>query len=237
MKNILAFTLFFLILSSCSDSNPKVVYNDQLDTMSNQIIIDTLAIKVAGLPIHFDSTEYLIYPIGEYKPKTNGRKVFMSSYSSSSSGAAFFYKSKNSVSGDLNNLKFQHIDSIGFSQLTTNQLKIREFSFLGKRRTSCDVQVLIYRVTDKDTNRDLKLDDDDIESLYISDVNGLNFIKLTPEFEELIDWELIKIQSRIYFITSEDIDKNGEFTKSDMLHYYYVDLNKDSRIVVEYNPI
>ena len=172
MKKIFVIALLFGLLTSCYESNPKVVYNDQLDSLANQVLVDTLAIKVAGLPIHFDNTNSLIHPIGKYKPTVNGRKAFMSSYSSSSSGMVFFYKSKNSVSGDIDNLKFQHIDSSGFYQLTDNQLKIREFSFIGKKHNSCDVKVLIYSITDKDTNRDKRLDDDDIESLYISDVDG-----------------------------------------------------------------
>ena len=134
-------------------------------------------------------------------------------------------------------MKFQHIDKSNFVSLTDNQIKIRSFTFLRSIFNSTKKQILIYSVTDKDTNKDRKLNDNDIESLYISDIDGLNFNKLSPEFHELIDWQVMDIQNRIYFITSEDIDKNGEFDKSDQLHYYYADLTKDNNTVIEYNPI
>ena len=237
MKQILTITILLGLLTNCTDSKPKVVYNNSADTTDNQIIIDTTAITVAGLPIHFDSTNFLIHPIGQYTPDKRGSEIYLSSSSSGSSGLAIAYRSGYSVSGNLDNLKFQHIDKSNFVSLTDNQIKIRSFTFLRSIFNSTKKQILIYSVTDKDTNKDRKLNDNDIESLYISDIDGLNFNKLSPEFHELIDWQVMDIQNRIYFITSEDIDKNGEFDKFDQLHYYYADLTKDNNTVIEYNPI
>ncbi len=237
MKQIIIIIIFLGLLTSCSDPKPKVVYDNSTDTTENQILIDTTTITVAGLPIHFDSTNFIIHPIGQYKPDKRGAKIYMSSYSSGSSGLAVVYRNGYSVSGNLDNLKFQHIDSMTFSLLTTNQIKIRTFTFLREIYNSNKERILIYSVTDKDTNKDKKLDNNDIESLYISNIDGQKFKKLSPELQELVDWKIMRIQRRIYFITSEDIDKNGEFDKSDKLHYYYVDLKNESRNVIEYNPI
>ena len=96
-------------------------------------------------------------------------------------------------------------------------------------------QFILYTITDFDSNKDLILNSKDIESLYISDIDGTGFMKLTSNFQELVDWEIIEIQNRIYFTTSEDIDKNGLFTKSDKLHYFYYDFD-DSKLI-EYNPL
>jgi len=91
MKHILIIIFFLGLLTSCSDPKPKVVYDNSTDTTENQILIDTTTITVAGLPIHFDSTNFIIHPIGQYKPDKRGAKIYMSSYSSGSSGLAVVY--------------------------------------------------------------------------------------------------------------------------------------------------
>jgi hypothetical protein len=88
-----------------------------------------------------------------------------------------------------------------------------------------------------DSNKDGKLDSNDIKDLYISTIDGSNFKKLSVEFQEFIDWNVIDSQNRLYFRTIEDINKNGAFDKDDKVHYQYVDLLDKELKVVEYNPI
>lgn len=91
-------------------------------------------------------------------------------------------------------------------------------------------------MVDKDTNRDGKIDSNDIKTLYISEINGNNFTKLSADLEELIDWNTIEVQNRLYFRTIEDINKNGSFDKNDLMHYYYVDLKNPMWEAVKYSP-
>jgi hypothetical protein len=44
---------------------------------------------------------------------------------------------------------------------------------------------------DADTNRDGKLDSSDIKSLYLSEISGKRFTKVSMDLQELIDWNLI----------------------------------------------
>jgi hypothetical protein len=44
---------------------------------------------------------------------------------------------------------------------------------------------------DVDTNRDGKLDTSDIKSLYLSDISGKNFTKISANFQEC-DWNLVE---------------------------------------------
>lgn len=239
MKQLITLPFILIFLICCNNSNPKVVYQQSSDSLTNKLLVDTLAIEVAGLPVHFEGTSHLIHPIGKIKPNRSVRKAFMSSYSSHSSSRSisFFYKDNSSIRGDIINVRFQHIDSVKLINLTNKQLKINEIEFIGPKDIPDVEPVLLYQITDIDTNEDLKLNDDDIESLYISSTDGQHFKKLTPAYEELINWELMKVQKRIYFITSEDINKDGEFNKTDTFHYYYVDLNDKSKEVIEYNPL
>ncbi len=44
-------------------------------------------------------------------------------------------------------------------------------------------------------------------------------------------------KNRLYFRTIEDINKDGEFDKEDIVHYKYIDLDTDNMKLIEYNPI
>jgi hypothetical protein len=88
-----------------------------------------------------------------------------------------------------------------------------------------------------DTNRDTKLDANDIKSLYISTISGANFKKLSTTMQELIDWNLVESNSRLYFRTIEDTNQNGQFDKNDRINYNYVDLLSPDFTIKSYDPI
>ena len=96
---------------------------------------------------------------------------------------------------------------------------------------------MVYVLEDLDTNKDGKLNDADIKSLYISSIDGKNFTKLTSDFQELIDWKYIAVKNSLYFRTIEDTNKNGEFDKDDTTHYHLVDLLSKEWKAIEFNPI
>jgi hypothetical protein len=66
---------------------------------------------------------------------------------------------------------------------------------------------------DADTNRDGKLDSSDIKSLYLSEISGKRFTKVSMDLQ-LIDWNLIDSKSRLYFRTVEDTNKMGSLIKT-----------------------
>jgi hypothetical protein len=88
-----------------------------------------------------------------------------------------------------------------------------------------------------DTNKDVKLDDNDIKSLYLSEVSGSRFTKISLDLQELIDWKLMESNNRLYYRTIEDTNKNGAFDKKDKLHYYFIDFKNKDWKSQEYNPI
>ena len=96
---------------------------------------------------------------------------------------------------------------------------------------------MVYTMFDTDTNRDGKLDSSDIKSLYLSEISGERFTKVSADLEELIDWNLIDSKSRLYFRTVEDTNKNGQFDKNDVVHYNYIDLSNNEWKVSSYEPI
>lgn len=238
MKNILILGITILLFTSCGrDNKPKIVHAENNGTEIPELKKDTTFIEISDLPIQIDSTNYLIHPIGNFRIEDNRGKVIYKSSGYSYKNFSVSNYGGYRISGNLSNVKFQHIDSEKLSVLTENIIKIKSLTFLRKVFDNTKKQLLVYEVTDKDTNQDRKLDFNDINTLYISKINGTDFIKLTDTNKELIDWKIIESKNRLYFRTIEDTNKDGEFDKKDIIHYKYVDLNNESLIVKEYKPI
>lgn len=237
MKNILKILILSLVFlyASCKEEveKPKVIYDNASKTKA-QPKVDTTDKQVADLPIHMEGTNFLIFPIGNLKSTNRGLRS--ASYESQDSFVVSNY-GEYEITGYLQNLKFQEVGKDTLTALTDKPVLIQTATYLKSVSDKTKLQFLVYTLADMDTNKDNKLDTDDIKSLYISDISGNKFTKLSPDFQELIDWNLIAVSNRLYFRTIEDTSKNGEFEKEDVLHYYFVNLLGKDLKVQEYKPI
>lgn len=240
MKTLSQYILFFslTLLSSCREEveKPKVIYNSSNNSIKITKV-DSTQIKIADLPIQLDGTKYLIYPIGDMNIYDGKSK---SSYGSTSIDKGSFTVSnysENEIAGYLSNLKFQEIGKDSITSLTDKPILIERITYLKSVSDKTKQQILVYSLTDLDTNKDGKLDSNDIKTLYLSTINGVSFTKISADFQELIDWNLIESTNRLYFRTIEDTNKNGQFDKKDVVHYQFVDLSNKAWKVVSYQPI
>jgi len=227
----------FVVLVACKQEKetPKVIYEEP-KTNSNSRSIDTTSIKIADLPIHMEGTKYLIHPVGDVRVYDDFSKVYGSSKTNTVSYAISNYN-RFEITGYFENLKFQHIDSTNVKALTDEKIQIQTVTYLDRIAANTKKQILIYSVVDRDTNKDNKIDQKDIKSLYISNIDGSNFTKLTEDYLEFIDWNIIEAKNRLYFRCIEDINKNGAFDKNDKVHYHYVNLLDAEWKVEAYMPI
>lgn len=237
--NILPIGLLILLLASCKEDaeTPKVIYEEASKTEAKIEKIDSSQIEIADLPIQMEGTKYLIHPIGDYRIYEGRSK---SSYGSSNTDKVSFSISNYNrfeITGFLQNLKFQHMDSTEIKPLTDKKMVIQTASYLNTIFEKTRQQLLVYTIADLDTNKDEKLDANDIKSLYISEISGRNFTKLSPDMQELIDWNLIESKNRLYFRTIEDTNKNGQFDKNDLVNYYFVDLSAKVWKLESYKPV
>ncbi|KYG79139.1 hypothetical protein [Roseivirga echinicomitans] len=239
MKTILLALSVSLLFWSC-DTKPTVVYptDDNGQVGEQALIVDSTLVLTGDLPVYFDSTDYLLFPIGEIRVSSRaGSKLYLGSGGSGDFSFSSGYLSGSSYTGSLSKIMIQHLDSSNFRPITEQHLKIRSFQFLESIRKKTGQQLVVMTVTDRDTNNDGKLTNDDIESLYLSHLSGQNFKKLTFELQELLDWKILIVNKRLYFRTLEDIDKNGEFDKKDKIHHFLIDLTDPDFKVVEYNSL
>ncbi len=238
MKWTIISVIVTLILFSCDNQEkPKVIYPKNANDETEELKKDSTLIEIADIPIHIDSTNYLIHPIGEYKMYGSRNTSYFGSSNFGSGSFSIATYNRYEITGNLHNLKFQKLNSEKLTQLTNKNIRIQSVTFLRNIFNNTGKQILIYRILDKDTNRDNKLDDKDIKTLYSSNINGTNLTKLTSDFQELIDWEVLDIKNRLYFRSVEDTNKNGKFDKKDKVHYQYVDFNKNKLKVSKYQPL
>ena len=236
MKRIFFTFCLITTLFSCKEETetPKVIYEGG-QAKAETKVKDTSSIKVADLPILMEGTKYLIHPVGDVRVYETNGKVYGSSKTNQVSYAISNYN-RFEITGFFDNLNFQHIDSTSVSPLSDKKIQIQTATFLNTIAAKTKKQIMVYSLVDSDTNKDGKVDQNDIKSLYISSISGQNFTKLSEEFQELIDWNIIEAQNRLYFRCIEDINKNGAFDKNDKVHYHFVNLLADEWKVEVYNP-
>lgn len=238
MKNYLSYitiVLFLMVFTSCKKEEaekPKVIY-ENTSKAKPSVAVDTNQIEVADLPINMEGTNFLIHPIGTI---TGSGKGIKSSADSDQSFTVSNY-GEYQITGYLKNLKFQEIGKDSVYALTDKQVLIETATFLKNFSDKTKQQLMVYSLADMDTNKDGKLDNSDIKSLYISTISGQKFTKLSADFQELIDWKILESKSILYFRTIEDTNKNGEFDAEDNLQYHFVDLLSKDWKVSSYKPI
>lgn len=229
--------IFALSFVACKkEETPKVIYDEVKSSTTNTTKIDSSSIKIADLPILMEGTKYLIHPVGDIRVYDDFSKVYGSSKTSQGSYAISNYN-RFEITGYFDNLKFQHIDSTNVVALTDKKVQIQTATFLNTIADQSKKLILVYTLVDSDTNRDGKVDQNDIKSLYVSNVDGTGFTKLSLDLQELVDWNIIEAQNRLYFRCIEDINKNGAFDKKDKVHYHFVNLLAEEWKVEEYMPI
>lgn len=240
MKKIVtcAVLLLSFLFISCKEEvkKPKVIYEEAKSAVNGQMKRDSSQIKIADLPIYMEGTKYLIHAIGDIRVYDGPSSSYGSSKTNSVSYAISNYN-RFEITGYFQNLKFQHIDSTALHSLTDKAIQIQTATYLNTIADKTKKQILVYSLVDADTNRDNKVDANDIKALYVSNINGTNFTKLSDDLQELLDWNIVEVQNRLYFRTIEDINKNGAFDKKDTVHYFYVNLLDKEWKVEEYMPI
>jgi hypothetical protein len=236
MKPILIL-ITIIFLSSCrTDNKPRIVHSDN----DNQEVLkptkDSTFIEIADLPIEIDSTDYLIHPVGYFKVEdSRGSSIYKSSGWRNQGFSVSNYNGYK-LTGNLTNVLFQHKNSTDIIPLTKYFLKIESMTFLKKVADNIKKQYLVYEIKDKDTNLDGDLDYKDVTSLYVSKIDGSQFVKLSRENNELLNWKVVESNNFLYFRTVEDKNKDGAFDNRDTIHYNFINLNAEDLKVVEYKP-
>ena len=236
LKYILGLAILTLVSCKKEQTTPKVKYEDSKSKIETSAKVDSSSIKIADLPILMEGTKYLIHPIGDVRVYEDYKSVYGSSKTNQVSYAISNYN-RFELTGYFTNLTFQNIDSTTVHSLTTDRIQIQSVTFLNTIAEKTKKQILVYSFVDNDTNKDGNVNQNDIKSLALSSIDGSNFKKLSEDLSEVMDWNIIEAQNRLYFRCIEDINKNGAFDKNDKVHYHFVNLLDTDWKVEQYMPI
>ncbi len=237
--SITSITILLLFgLASCSEPAPKIDYKKEIDTVATiaNIIEDTTKVLVAELPVKFKKIETLIYPVALVNMQgSDGYGRSSANYYNGSDISSGYYSSSN-LSGDFINLIFEDTEG-NRKLLTEHKMTISQATFLEGIFDITQKGYLLYTVYDRDTNGDQKFNRKDLLALYISNVDGTGFTKVTKELHNYHDYRTHKESNKLYFRSLEDMDKDGEFSNQDKFHYYTITFNQFGYEIDEYDPL
>lgn len=238
MKKLFVMVTLAAAFMGCNEQNQKINHEIKIDTVAtlDDRLKDSSRVIVSELPVKFDSTDILLYPIGMVDLKERGGySAFGSGSYSSNSGIGSGYFTNDDFSGNFINIIFQ--DKADKWVLSKNKMTINRAIFLREIYNLTKEGYILYFIYDRDTNGDQKYDRDDVEALYISKGDGTKFKKLSPELHEFYDYRILKEDKKLYFRTLEDINKDGKLTNKDKFHYYQLQFIEDGYSVAEFNPL
>ncbi len=244
MRTFFIFIIIVCLMQiSCFQKHPKIDYSTKNDSITlNKVVNDTSKVLIAELPVYFDSTDILVHPIGmeTIEKKQSNRMMDMDSYSKSeyrNPGFNVYAMQADYITGNMMNLVFENIKSGNQRLLTNKVINISSVQYLRELSHKIKRDYVIYTINDKDMNNDGKLNDLDINSLYISKLDGTEFNKISNQYHEYKGGKLIIQELRYYYRTIEDINKDGLFNKEDKYHYFYIDFTINPYKNVEYFPL
>lgn len=87
-------------------------------------------------------------------------------------------------------------------------------------------RVWLYRILDKDTNGDKKINAEDATIGYLSNLSGKDLQQITPNNTRVINWVVVPSQNAIFIKIIKDSDNDKKFTQQDNTNFVKVNLDK-----------
>ncbi len=230
-KTIFLGLIFMIFFIGCFPDNKNISYDDEKIVEESNILEDSSYMKSINMPIHFDSVEYIIFPLtfvknAERKSLKRGSYNYESwGYYSASEG--YNREVSDGYVGDFYNLIFQNTKTDEIKYLTNDRIIGNKFRYLREVYQKTGKKYIVLEIRDKDTNKDGEIDNQDIISLYICEISGSKLQKLSPENQNLLGWKIDNQLNKLYFQTRKDINKDGVFDTKDSTLLYFVNLSKN----------
>jgi hypothetical protein len=206
---------------------------------------------VIGNPIDYGIKNLLLFPVGaNYNPKIEEKQATQANTSNygdadlKTNASALYYAtgSGSLVLNDAvrwdNSAKQEYINS------DEEDFDIRNILFYNKKTGDSYVlsmdtlhvlsfaihnefhnPLIFYRVVKKDINKDGKYNSADAVMLYVSKLDGTNFIQVTPADEQFFHYFYYPENQSILIKTAFDIDRDLKFTELDETNFREMRLN------------
>lgn len=226
MKKILLPAAVLLLMMACSKPKPKP--QPAPPPPNHSLVI--------GNPLDCGIEGMQIFPVGcNYTPAVFENEDAKSKMSSTATlnfacntsdfydrNANVEYTNGNEREFDIRNILFYDLATGKTYPLHSDTMHILSFALHKEYKQP----LIFYRVVKKDINQDTVFDSRDAVMLYMSDLNGKNFVQCTPETEQFVDYFYYEKMNKILVKTMVDGDTNKRFTSSDETNFREVLLGK-----------
>lgn len=229
MIKSLSFILIVSLVISCTSKTRKV---DLQTKIKKDTTISSEQILFAA-PQLIDSSSIVIYPLILEKG------TYGSGYGSGSRGGITSYW----------NIIFYNTET-GKRHLLTNDLKMLIYSItFGSNSSSSyssDIRwtqgidifkdMIFYSVISNDYDKNDRLDDKDPVYLYVSNKDGTNFRKISPDNYNITSWNVIKGTSKVIMMGQKDDNADKLFNNDDGHIPLIADLSSNQQATEVFNP-
>ncbi len=193
---------------SCNSRVDKQTQKSQVNAQQNPqptIVYGDLIIK--------PESDYLMIPVSIFPDANQGEKSWVSKASRS-------YQDRKNIY----NLIFYSKKDTSTNALLEKKAIIKSFDLIEKKAIGKPIKRFwLYRIIEKDTNKDKKLNYQDATIGYLSDLSGRNLQQITPDNTQLNNWNVVQSTGAIFLEITQDTDNDQKFdTKS------YIRVNLDN---------
>ncbi|KZS41054.1 hypothetical protein AWE51_23130 [Aquimarina aggregata] len=220
MKKLLFIIILFFL--SCNNDKPRIGVIEERDLTQTQIdsILNEYNFVYSDLTF-IDSTSQVLLPITTQK---NYEKRY-SSYEYEAEDYPRYW-----------NILFFNSDNDTTNLLINSKIRIADFECNIKNSGPILRNRILYKIGDKDYNKDKRLNYEDPLHLFISKIDGSELVRLSPLNENLESYKIVPKTDKIIFRTSRDIDSDLNFDKDDELIWYQIDLSEKNSLKEIVNP-
>lgn len=203
---------------SCTENKPRIESIETEDLTSQQIdsILTEFKFQYES-PIVIDSTEQVLIPISTElleKRKTYSKDGYYSD-DYPRYWNVFFYNRRT-----------------GNNQLLTKQkIRISQIHAIGDEydgRSKVFNRKILFEIGDEDYNSDNRLNSQDPEYLFCSEIDGTNLTRISPKNEDLQFFKVIPKSNQILIRTIRDTERDSIFNREDESIWYKAELNNQT---------
>ena len=172
-------------------------------------------------PIIIDSTDQILLPISTSLLQNRGSSYHKDGYYSTDYWNILFYNRKTGETKLLTEKKLR---------ISKIDAQYNEYEELPNKRLE---EKILYTVKDKDYNEDGYLDYSDPKFLFVSEVDGSEFKRISPLNEDLQYYKVIPNAQQIIFKTLRDINEDSIFNNVDEFIWYKTELSSNEEWKIE----
>ncbi|MCH2230029.1 MAG: hypothetical protein MK105_06765 [Crocinitomicaceae bacterium] len=213
MKQIIGIILIIGMLS-CNENKPRIesIETEDLTTQQIDSILTEFKFEYES-PIVIDSSDHILIPISTElleRRKTYSKDGYYSDDYPRYWNILFY----NSLTGEER-------------LLTENKVRISQIHTIGNEydgRSKILNKKVLFEIGDLDYNKDSKLNAQDPEYLFCSEIDGTNLTRISPKNEDLQFFRVIPKTNQILIRTIRDTEQDSIFNREDESTWYKAEL-------------